>query len=70
MEKFGPRNYKMRMGENVSKRHIDQLRYRHSKLTQDPINDDFVNFPLVEQQSTGDPRYLSRVRRPPNRLGY
>ena len=40
MEKFGPHNYKMRMGENVSKRHIDQLHYRHSKLTQNPINND------------------------------
>ena len=48
VEEFAPYNYKVQTGENVSKRHINQLCYRYSKQTEDPVKDDFVHFPFTE----------------------
>ena len=44
VEKCGPRNYKVQMGQKVFKRHVDQLRYRHSEFTDVSNPNDFDDF--------------------------
>ena len=82
-QKYGPRNYRVRIGEQTQKRHIDQLRKRQAgpetkegKIT---LND----FDLFPSPSTTTPsttsttdegtvtsRYPQRNRHPPERLTY
>ena len=54
VEKCGPWNYKVQMDKNVVKQHVDQLRFRYSKLFEGATSDDFViTFPsLPEQEAT------------------
>ena len=41
------------MDKNVVKQHVDQLRFRYSKLSEGATSDDFVTFPsLPEQEAT------------------
>ena len=78
-KKYGPRNYKVMIGEQMQKRHIDQLRKRHAhperKEGEMTLND-FDLFPspsttvvpTTEENVTS--RYPQRDRRPPDRLTY
>ena len=78
-KKNGPRNYKVMIGEQMQKRHIDQLRKRHAhqerKEGEMTLND-FDLFPspsttvvpTTEENVTS--RYPQRDRRPPDRLTY
>ena len=71
VEKCGPRNYKVQMGQELFKCHVDQLRYRYSDSSGVCIPNDFDNFPsssdLVTQTGL---RHPDRVRHPPDRLTY
>ena len=71
VEKYGPCNYKVQMGQKLFKRHVDQLRYRYSDYSNASIPNDFDDFPsspdLVTQTC---PRYPDRARHPPDILTY
>ena len=66
VEKYGPRNYKVLIGQHTTKQHVDQLRYRYCEFP-DVLNafDDFLSPPEEEPKDTLV-RYPSRDRRPPN----
>ena len=72
LERCGPRNYKVQMGQKVFKRHVDQLRYRYSEFSDASIPNDFDDFPsppeLVCTETSA--RYPCRARHPPERLTY
>ena len=71
VKKCGPRNYKVQMGQKVFKRHVDQLRYRHSEFTDVSNSNDFDDFPSLPEPATTTPaRYPCRTRHPPERLTY
>ena len=36
VEKYGPRNYKILIGQHTTKRHVDQLSYRYSEFPDVP----------------------------------
>ena len=59
------------MGQKVFKRHVDQLRYRHSEFTDVSNSNDFDDFPSLPEPATTTPaRYPCRTRHPPERLTY
>ena len=71
VEKCGPRNYKVQMGQKVFKRHVDQLRYRHSEFTDVSNPNAFDDFPSPPEPATAtSARYPCRTRHPPDRLAY
>ena len=71
VEKYGPCNYKVQMGQKLFKRHVDQLHYRYSDYSDASVPNDYDDFPssldLVTQTC---PRYPDRARHPPDRLTY
>ena len=74
IEKLGPRNYKVQIGQNISKHHVDQLRYRFVEDPGNTASEDFDNLlsPPDHQPASIETssRYPSGIQNPPDRLTY
>ena len=70
VEKYGPCNYKVLIGQHTTKWHVDKLCYRYFEFPDLPnAFDDFPSPPEEELKETLV-RYPSRERRPLNQLAY